>query len=161
MKLLLSLLTGLFLFFQSADIEELRNSYAKANQSVTNTQNFIDLAEKQSSSDAVISGYKAAAKIMEAKITTEKSKRKSFIKSGAANLESIIKSNPNNVELRLVRLSVQENLPKIVGYHSSLKDDKTFLLSNFSKQNSALKNYIKRFALQSKTFTPADRALLK
>ncbi|GAB0156373.1 hypothetical protein CHRYSEOSP005_16370 [Chryseobacterium sp. Alg-005] len=161
MKLLLSLLTGLFLFFQSADIDALRNSYAKANQSVANTKNFIDLTEKQSSSDAVTSGYKAAAKIMEAKITTEKNKRKSFIKSGATNLESIIKNNPNNAELRLIRLSVQENLPKIVGYHSSLKADKTFLLNNFSKQNTALKNYIKRFASQSKTFTAADRALLK
>ncbi|MBB4808052.1 hypothetical protein HNP38_003392 [Chryseobacterium defluvii] len=161
MKLLLSLLTGLCLFFQSADIEALRNSYAKANQSVTNTQSFIDLTEKQSSSDAVTSAYKAAAKIMEARITKEKGKRKSFVKSGATSLENIIKSNPNNAELRLIRLSVQENLPKIVGYHSSMKDDKTFILNSYSKQNTGLKNYIKKFASQSKTFTAADRALLK
>lgn len=161
MKLLLSFITGLFLFFQSADIEALRNSYAKASQSNANTQSFINLAEKQSSSDAVTKGYKAAAQIMEAKITTEKGKRKSFVKSGATNLESIIKSNPNNAELRLIRLSVQENLPKIVGYRGSLKDDKTFLINNYTKQNAGLKSYIKRFASQSKTFTPADRALLK
>ncbi len=160
MKLLLSLLAGLLMFFQSSDLDALRNSYAKANQSNANTQSFINLAEKQSSSDAVTRGYKAAAQIMEAKITTEKGKRKSFVKSGATSLESIIKSNPNNAELRLIRLSVQENLPKIVGYRGSLKDDKTFLISQFSKQNSALKNYIKRFASQSKSFTPADRALL-
>jgi hypothetical protein len=161
MKLILSFVTAFLVFFQTSDLEALRNSYAKANQSKENTQSFIDLAEKKSSSDPVISAYKAAAQIMEAKITTEKGKRKSFVKTGATSLESIIKSNPNNIELRVIRLSVQENIPKIVGYHSSLKDDKTFILNNYSKQNAGLKNYIKRFALQSKTITAAERATLK
>jgi hypothetical protein len=161
MKLILSLITAFLFYFQSSDLETLRNSYSKANQSNANTQAFIDVAEKQSSSDPIISGYKAAAQIMEAKVTKEKGKRKSFVKTGATSLESIIKTNPNNIELRVIRLSVQENIPKIVGYHSSLKDDKTFILSNYSKQNSALKSYVQKFAAQSKTFTPAEKASLK
>ncbi|MDG4650817.1 hypothetical protein V2E39_08540 [Chryseobacterium arthrosphaerae] len=158
MKLILSFVAAFIFFFQS-DLETLRNSYAKANESNANTQSFIEAAEKQSGSDAVTSGYKAAAKIMEAKVT--KNNRKALVKSGATSLESIIKSNPNNAELRLIRLSVQENIPKIVGYRGSMKDDKAFLLNNYSKQNAALKNYIKRFAMQSKTITEAERATLK
>lgn len=161
MKLILSLITAFILYFQSSDIEALRNSYAKANQSNANTESFINLAKKQSSSDIVIKGYKAAAQIMEAKITIEKGKRKSFVKRGATSLENIIKNNPNNIELRLIRLSVQENIPKIVGYHSSLKEDKAFILNNYSKQSTTLKNYIKRFATQSKTITAAEKAALK
>lgn len=158
MKLILSFVATFIFFFQS-DIEALRNSYAKANDSASNTEKFIGIAEKQSGSDAVTLGYKAAAKIMEAKVS--KGNRKTLVKTGATSLEAIIKSNPNNAELRLIRLSVQENIPKIVGYRGSLKDDKAFLLSNYSKQNAALKNYIKRFALQSKTITEAERATLK
>lgn len=158
MKLILSFITAFIFFFQS-DLETLRNSYAKANESNINTQNFIDTAEKQSGSDPVTVGYKAAAKIMEAKIV--KNNRKALVKTGAANLENVIKNNPNNAELRLIRLSVQENIPKIVGYRGSMKDDKTFLLNNYSKQNTALKSYIKRFAMQSKTITEAERATLK
>lgn len=158
MKLIFSFLTAFFLFFQS-DLESLRNSYAKANASDANTETFINIAEKQSGSDAVTTGYKAAAKIMEAKIA--KSNRKALVKSGAVNLEAVIKSNPNNAELRLIRMSVQENIPKIVGYRGSLKDDKAFLLNNYAKQNAALKNYIKRFAAQSKTMTDAEKATLK
>lgn len=161
MKLIFSLVTAFILFFQSSDIEALRNSYAKANQSNADTQTFINIAEKQTSSDAITNGYKAAAQIMEAKITTEKGKRKSFVKAGATELESIIKSSPNNIELRLIRLSVQENIPMIVGYRGSIKDDKTFILNNYSKQSTALKNYIKRFALQSKSMTAAEKATLK
>lgn len=158
MKLILSFITAFVFFFQS-DLETLRNSYAKANESNTNTQNFIDTAEKQSGSDPVTVGYKAAAKIMEAKIV--KNNRKALVKTGATSLENVIKNNPNNAELRLIRLSVQENIPKIVGYRGSTKDDKAFLLNNYSKQNTALKGYIKRFAMQSKTITEAERATLK
>ncbi|KIC62338.1 hypothetical protein [Chryseobacterium taiwanense] len=158
MKLIVTLLTAFLVFFQT-DLEALRNSYAKANLSNTNLEAFINIAEKQNGSDAVTKGYKAAAQIMEAKIA--KQNRKAMVKSGATNLESIIKSNPNNIELRLIRLSVQENIPKIVGYRGSLKDDKAFILNNYSKQNTALKNYIKNFAAQSKTISAEERATLK
>lgn len=161
MKLLFSFLAGLFFIFQSGDIEALRNSYSKANQSVEGAKNFIQLADKKASSDPVILAYKAAADILEAKVTTEKNKRKSFVKSGATSLESIIKNNPNNAELRLIRMSVQENIPKIVGYNSSLKADKTFILNNYGKQNAALKTYIRKFAMQSKTMTAAEKNGLK
>jgi len=161
MKLILSLLTGLFLFFQGGDLETLRNAYSKANSSNESAKNFIEIADKKTSSDPIITGYKAAADILEAKVTTEKNKRKSFVKSGATSLESVIKANPNNVELRLIRMSVQENIPKIVGYNKNLKEDKTFILSNYSKQNSALKTYIRKFAMQSKTMTAAEKNSLK
>ncbi|MFC4686507.1 hypothetical protein ACFO4P_06110 [Epilithonimonas pallida] len=158
MKLIFSFLTAFILFFQSG-LESLRESYAKANSSNANTEEFINIAEKTSGSDAVIQGYKAAAKIMEAKIT--KNNRKALVKSGATSLEAIIKSNPNNAELRVIRMSVQENIPKIVGYNKNLKEDKTFILNNYSKQNSALKTYIRKFAMQSKTMTAAEKNSLK
>ena len=158
MKLILSLVTAFIFFFQT-DLEALRNSYAKANSSNANTEAFINLAEKQSGSDAVTSGYKAAAQIMEAKIA--KKNRKSLVKNGATSLESIIKNNPNNIELRLIRLSVQENIPKIVGYRGSIKDDKAFLIDNYSKQNATLKSYVRKFAMQSKSFSEAEKASLK
>ncbi|MFC7347452.1 hypothetical protein ACFQO9_12055 [Chryseobacterium zhengzhouense] len=158
MKLIFSFLTAFILFFQSG-LESLRESYAKANSSNANTEAFINTAEKASGSDAIVQGYKAAAKIMEAKIT--KNNRKALVKSGATSLEAIIKSNPNNAELRVIRMSVQENIPKIVGYNKNLKEDKTFILNNYSKQNSALKTYIRKFAMQSKTMTAAEKNSLK
>lgn len=161
MKLLFSFITAVTLFFQSGDLESLRNAYSKANISNEGAKNFIDLADKNSSSDPLVKGYKAAAEILEAKVTTEKNKRKSFVKSGATDLESIIKANPNNVELRLIRMSVQENIPKIVGYSKNLKEDKTYILNNYSKQNSSLKTYIRKFAMQSKTMTATEKNSLK
>lgn len=161
MKFFLSIFTFVFLFFQSGDLEALRNAYSKANLSNEGAKSFIEIADKKSSSDPVISGYKAAAQILEAKVTTEKNKRKTFVKNGATSLEALIKSNPNNVELRVIRMSVQENIPKIVGYSKNLKKDKTFIISNYPKQNAALKTYIRKFAMQSKTMTAAEKNSLK
>ncbi len=158
MNLIFSFLTAFILFFQSG-LESLRNSYAKANTSNANTEAFIQTAEKISGSDPVIQGYKAAAQIMEAKIA--KNNRKAMVKSGATALETLIKNNPNNAELRVIRMSVQENIPKIVGYRGGLKDDKAFILNNYIKQTAGLKSYIKRFAAQSKTMTQAEKAALK
>ena len=161
MKLFLSIFTALFLFFQSGDLETLRNAYSKANSSTEGAKNFIEIADKKSSSDPVIAAYKAAAVILEAKVTTEKNKRKTFVKSGATSLEALIKNNPNNTELRLIRMSVQENIPKIVGYNKNLKEDKTFIINNYAKQTAALKTYIRKFAMQSKTMTAAEKNSLK
>lgn len=159
MKLIFAFTTALFLYFQSGDLSVLRNSYTQANLSNTNTQNFINTAEKQSGTDAITIGYKAAAKIMEAKIA--KKGRPALVKEGATSLESVITKNPNNIELRLIRMSIQENLPKIVGYRSSLKTDKTFILKNYNKQNTAMKSYIKNFISQSKTMSALEKSSLK
>ncbi|MFY1045154.1 hypothetical protein [Chryseobacterium sp. GP-SGM7] len=161
MKLIVSFFAGLFLFFQSSDLEALRNAYSKANSSNEGAKNFIEVADKKSSSDPIITGYKAAAEILEAKVTTEKNKRKSFVKSGATNLENVIKTNPNNIELRLIRMSVQENIPKIVGYSKNLKEDKMFIIDNYGRQNAALKTYIRKFAAQSKTMNAAEKNSLR
>lgn len=158
MNLLFSFFTACILFFQSG-LESLRSSYAKAPASNTSTEAFISMAEKATGSDPAILGYKAAAKIMEAKVTGKD--RKALVKAGATALESTIKSNPSNIELRLIRLSIQENIPKIVGYRGSLKEDKAYLLAQYGKQNAAMKNYIRRFAAQSKTMTAEERATLK
>lgn len=161
MKFLFSIVATLFLVIQGGDLEALRNSYSKANLSNEGAKNFIAVADKTTSSDPVISGYRAAAQILEAKVTTEKNKRKAFVKNGASALESLIKSNENNTELRVIRMSVQENIPKIVGYSKNLKEDKTFILNNYSKQNAGLKTYIRKFAMQSKTMTAAEKNSLK
>ena len=161
MKLLFTFLFSFFAFFQNSDLETLRNAYAKASSSDDSTRAFIQTASKKTSSDPAVIGYKAAAQIMEAKVTKEKNKRKTFVKTGATQLENVLKSNPNNIELRMIRLSIQENLPKIVGYSKNIKEDKNFLIANYAKQNTATKNYLKRFAMQSKSMTAAEKTSFK
>jgi hypothetical protein len=59
----------------------------------------------------------------------------------------------------MIRLSVQESVPKIVGYRANKKEDKAMILKNF-KDTGELKEYIRNFINQSKSFTPTERKSL-
>jgi len=51
-------------------------------------------------------------------------------KEGTKNIESAIKKEPNNVELRFIRLSIQKNISAFLGYKSNIKEDTQFIKDN-------------------------------
>lgn len=71
-------------------------------------------------------------------------------KQGKELLESVIASNPNQVEYRFLRLMVQENAPKIVKYDQNIEEDCKLIKSNLSKVSSELKNAISNYTKTSK-----------
>jgi hypothetical protein len=48
-------------------------------------------------------------------------------KKGKKNIEQAIKKEPDNVELRFIRLSVQKNVPSFLGYKSNINEDTKFI----------------------------------
>ncbi|MFD1166561.1 hypothetical protein ACFQ2C_13180 [Sphingobacterium daejeonense] len=64
-------------------------------------------------------------------------KLKTF-KEGKNNIEKAIKLDPENVELRFIRLSIQKNAPSFLGYNSNINSDKEFIKSNQKKISSAI-----------------------
>ncbi len=161
MKILFTFFIGFFLLLQSNDLDTLRNAYSTANKSNQNAEKFIDLAESSTSTDTNVLGYKAASYFLKSKLNLEKGKRIENLKIGGKQLESLISKNPNNAELRMIRLSLQENLPKIVGYYKNINEDKEFLLKNVSNQSSDIKKYIRNFIAQSKSFTAKEKTSFK
>jgi len=160
MKLLFAFITSFVFFLQTSDIENIRKFYPTAGQSAQNAEKFASLVEKTTEKNAVINGYKAASQIILAKF--EKGKNKiSLTRTGIKALESAVNSDPNESELRMIRLSIQENLPGIVGYKSNIKEDKNFIINNLPKQSTVLKTYIKGFISTSKSFTDNEKAALK
>ena len=160
MKLFIAFVATFILSFQSADLETIRKEYTTAHSSKQNIENFNKLVSKTSSSIPAIAGYKAAGEVMKAKFSKGK-ERRNYIYDGVKALEIAILKNPNDVELRLIRLSVQEHLPKFIKYNKNIAEDKALILKNYSIQSPGLKNYIKNFAAQSKTISAAEKAKLK
>lgn len=159
MKIILAFLLS-FVMFQQTGLETLRDFYPKASASKANADKFQAMAAKAQGNDAVISAYRGASKIIQANFDKGNG-RKALITGGIKTLEAAVKANPNNLELRLIRLSVQENLPKIVGYNSKMAEDKRLILKNYSSQNAGLKQYIREFATFSKSMKAAEKATLK
>ena len=158
MKLIISFLSAFIFLFQAADLEAVRAKYPSAHTTKQNADNFAKLVEKGTGS--TMSGYKAAAKIIQAKYAKGEG-RKKIITAGATSLENAIKADPDNAELRLIRLSIQESLPKFIKYNGHITTDKAFLIKNYGGQTSSMKSHIKKFAATSKSFMAAEKQKLK
>lgn len=158
MKLIIAFLSAFIFLFQAPDLESVRAKYPSAHTTKQNADRFAKLVEKGSGS--TMAGYKAAAKIIQAKFAKGEG-RKKIISAGATSLENAVKADPDNAELRLIRLSIQESLPKFIKYNGHIAADKAFLLKNYTEQNSSLKSHIRKFAATSKSFTAAEKQKLK
>lgn len=145
----------------SSDLSELRKLYPKAASSKENADNFLIKTAQINSSYPVILGYKGIAFTLKAKFEKELSKKKNDFKKGAQMLEESIQKAPENIELRVLRMSVQENSPKILNYNKNIQQDKNIISSNFAKSKSEVKIFVAQFIEISKSFTDDEKKTYK
>ena len=156
MKLTLTLFVSL-LTFALQDLSSVREQYSEATKSQKSAEDFYNLVANVSKDNKVMQAYKGAAIALKAKFAKDRKAKKSLFIEGVKLIENSIKSEPNNIELRLIRLSIQENTPKILNYKSNIDEDKKLILANFAKQNQALKEHIQSFVKQSTVFTAIEK----
>lgn len=161
MKVIFSILFAIiFSVFQSYNLPDIRKMYIASSDSKTKTNTFYDFMNKYSKNDETLVAYKGASIALKSKFAPGlKQKKEGFIK-GVTILENVIKANPNNVEARIIRLSIQENTPKLLKYKGSIEADKKQILLLFHKQSSDLKEYIRNYAKQSLVFNTAEKQQL-
>jgi hypothetical protein len=162
MKYLIVLILSLYASFQNWNLGAIRAAYKTAYEDQLQAEEFYNRLEKVSNTDKIeLIAYKASALTLKAKYAKGlKNKKDMFIK-GASLLEETIKKEPSNVELRLIRLSIQESTPKILSYKSEIDSDKGFILKEYNSINStALKDYIKDYIAQSKAFSAEEKAVV-
>jgi hypothetical protein len=151
-----------FVFSGNPSITEIRKFYATATSSETNAKEFVEKLSNVSKEDnKTLVAYKGASLAIVSKLEkkiVDKSKR---FKEGASLIEYAIAIEPNNIEIHLIRLSVQENVPKIVNYRGNKKEDKKYLLDHYKEQSGALKVYVGNFITQSKSFTASEKELVQ
>lgn len=124
---------------------------------------FAAANECQDSERALFKGYLGVATMMRARITGNPLKKWYFFNKGKVLLERAIDNKPDQVELRFLRLSVQKELPVILDYRSSIKNDCTFIvhhISDFMSENQAnqkLGEKMLDFMVQKKLIDPSQR----
>ncbi len=106
--------------------------------------------------DATQSIYNSALLIKKASYLKVLKEKIELCKEGIKGLEASIEEHPENAEFRFIRLSIQENAPKILKYKLNLEEDKTFLLEKFSSLDADLQVIIKNYAKSSMILTSDD-----
>ena len=157
MKSLLSIFI-LLVFVNNPEITEIRRLYASVIQSETNAKEFASkLSEVGKEDNKTLYAYKGVSMTLLARYKKEVSEKSKTFKEGAKMVEFAVASEPNNIEIRLIRLSIQEKAPKILKYSTNKKDDKNFILTHYKEQTGNLKEFLKNFIQNSKSFSTAEK----
>ena len=143
-------------------ISEVRDLYKKgATSKEVAAKMFKQLENVKESDSHILLGYKAAALTLVAKHTEKVKDKKKHFKEGATLLEEIIASQPNDIELRFIRLSIQQNAPKVLKYKGNITKDKSYIFDKLKNlKDKDLKTYIKTYVLQSKSFSTAEKNVI-
>jgi len=77
-------------------------------------------------------------------------------KEGRDLLENSIKSDPQNLEFRFLRLATQENAPGFLNYDNNKKEDASIIVTSFGNLPPISRKYIREYARFSETLKPED-----
>jgi hypothetical protein len=160
MKIVLILIAFVFAS-TSSELSELRKLYPKAATTKENAEIFYSKTSQISSETPLMIGYKGVGFTLKAKYESELAKKKNNFKKGVEMLEESIQKAPENIELRTLRMSVQENSPKFLNYNKNIEEDKKLIADNLLKSNSEVKSFVMQFIFTSKSFTEAEKKKYK
>ncbi len=144
--------------WQTQDLATIRKKYQTANNDKAAATAFIQSVVEYSGNDATLQAYKAAAITLQAKHEKKLALKKELFVKGAKQLEGIIDKNPNLLELRMIRLSIQENTPRLMKYKGHIEEDKNKIVSQYAQQSTEVKKAIKTFVQVSNSFTAAEKS---
>jgi len=159
--LLLSLFT---INIQANDnIIMIRNLFYSATKSADSANLLVEkLQTVTTNSKAELIGYKGMSNLMICYHSYNPyTKYKNFI-NGKNLLEQAINKDPNNIELRFLRLSVQLNVPSFLGYSSNINEDKLFIFNGIKNiRDKDLFNRIYNYTMNAKRLTTEEKEKMK
>jgi len=123
------LLGSLFCFGQN-EIYEIRNNYLLA-KDFEGIEKLIILTNSNNESPLIIS-YNIVAELMMVKYEINPYKKLKVFNHLTNKIDSIIANNSNNVELRMLRYSIQKKSPLFLGYIDNINNDLNFIKQNLN-----------------------------
>mgnify|MGYP004718861149 CR=1 FL=1 len=144
----------------SVDLGTVRQQFGEAKDSKAATEKLYASLSTYSKDDPVLLAYKGASYTLKARYVAAKAEKRQMVSQGIQLIEQAVKAALKQLEIRLVRLAVQENSPKILKYKTNITEDKQALFSDIKAQPAAVQSLIKRYAKQSTLFTADEQKKL-
>lgn len=159
MKSLIPLFFLVFAVHPPQDRESIRKDYISASSDRGSAKALMDQLSSITREDQkVLVAYKGAVTALMAKYTKENPERKRLFREGVELLEYAVSQDPDNIEIRCIRLSIQENSPKFLKYGSNIEEDRSFILTNYKNTDSrAVKDFVRSYVMQSVGFNPGEK----
>lgn len=120
-----------FLTSQKINIDEIRKNYQKAVYDKEICKEMISKFEKNENHGINLAYFGAFQSIWAKHSNNPIQKLKSFNK-GKDNIDKAIKQQPNHLESRLIRYSIQKESPGFLGYKKNISEDQNYLQTNIN-----------------------------
>jgi len=148
---------------QEPDLAEIRNLYRQAGTEKKASEKLSSLLLKVDTlADPLLVCYKGASIMIKAKYQFNPLSKLAYFEEGKSWVEKAVSRDPGNSEIRLVRFSLQTNLPAFLGYNNAIEEDKKNLIDNYGLlKDSTLKININNFLSGSKFCSAEELKKLK
>lgn len=130
------------------------------------SETLFEILQQSNAKSNVLLAYEGAAEASSAScISFPLSKLKRF-NQGKSKINQAVLNEPNNLEIRFIRYSIQSKAPAFLGYNTEIENDLNFLIQTLSGDKTALKDEFLRkniikFLLDSSSVTSEQLADLQ
>ncbi|MEP3387510.1 MAG: hypothetical protein ABJO02_04945 [Reichenbachiella sp.] len=117
----------MFNFVNPDGTDSLRSQYLQAAVDKSKIESFKSTCSQTKLKHPTHLGYCTMIHFLEAKNALNPYRKLSEFNIGKKTLDSLIKTNTENIELRYLRHSIQDRVPSVLGYNDQLENDKEFM----------------------------------
>ena len=131
--------------FQAKDISlsGLRELYIESSFQVDKANKLYELTKNNSIENNYKKfTYHAIAILLRSKFSLNPIYKLKSFKEGKEQLEKVINQYPKDIELRFLRLCVQDGTPAILDYKLNMDEDSQFIKNNISTSSEELQQFI-------------------
>ena len=139
-------------------VDTIRDNFHSMELNEKNVENMINSINNNTEHELL--AYRGVCKTMMAKYVFWPASKIEYFNDGKEDIENAIQNNPENIEIRYLRLLIQLNTPNFLGYNDNIDDDATVFLDQIQDSNYELQWKIKFIdsILSSKNISEEQRA---
>ena len=134
-------LTGLFLatisYGQKSNLNEVREELFYSDFDIDKSVSFHKMLVDLKDNDPTIQAYTGAAKALIAKHSWNPITKISSLKEGLNQIEQALTLDNMNLEIRFLRLYIQNSLPDYLGMKDDIDEDRSLIVGNINWLNTS------------------------
>jgi hypothetical protein len=146
---------------QEANLHAIRKLLVSAVSSSKITDSLYESLTAIKHPSGLINGYIGTLEALKAKHAWNPYNKIKYLRNAEKIFQEAVAHDPQNIEIRFMRFSVEHNVPGFLGYNKNLTADRQEIIKQLDKKHYSfadvrLVKTIINFLLDSKTCTPAE-----
>jgi len=126
-------------------IDEVRQEFHKAVLDPQQSKGFHSYMKNVEKRDPTLQGYEAVSEAMLAQVLWNPFSKLSQVIKYGKQMDAIIDQNPDNIEVRFLRLAIEYNLPPFLGMSAHIEEDIETIKAGIKVSKLDVDSFYKRY----------------